>query len=258
MKDKLNVSVGLINSISAQIPFDYYYLNICKPEKLVSVSDNLGLLFSHELTYKTNYEITLNEVSYCNLLCKNDFIPMEVELMKWMIRRDYKTKFYLDKLPAGYNKYPIKDKKNNPEILYTSGIPIGYMNINSDGSETFYVYNHFTFNVKVHYEKNLDKYTIVGFDIIPISINHNIVGYLQNDGIIQNANKNSDKNNSNSKITDIVNKEADIKTIETKSKNSTKGDQRYLQSQGDNSQFLSNHEQNDVLKTNTGIIIFFI
>jgi len=109
---------------------------------------------------------------------------MELELIKWMIRRDYKIKYYLDKLPAGYNLYPLKDKNNNPEIHYTSGVPLGYYVTNAVGSETFYIYNHLTFNVKVHYEKNLDKYTIVGFDIIPISINHQIAGYMVNEGVI--------------------------------------------------------------------------
>lgn len=109
---------------------------------------------------------------------------MELELVKWMIRRDYKVKYYLDKLPAGYNLYPLKDKSNKPEIHYTSGIPLGYYVSNADGSETFYIYNHLTFNVKVHYEKNLDKYTIVGFDIIPVSINHQIAGYMVNNGVI--------------------------------------------------------------------------
>lgn len=111
---------------------------------------------------------------------------MELELVKWMIRREYKVKYYLDKLPAGYNLFPLKDKNNKPEIHYTSGIPLGYYVSNADGTETFYVYNHLTFNVKVHYEKNLDKYTIVGFDIIPVSINHKIVGYMENDGVIVN------------------------------------------------------------------------
>jgi len=129
---------------------------------------------------------------------------MEMELVKWMIRRDYKTKFYLDKLPAGYNLYPLKDKYNNPEIHYTSGIPIGYYVTNVDGSETFYIYNHLSFNVKVHYEKNLDKYTIVGFNVIPISINHQIDGYTNDNGILENKlNNDNEKNENRSLIKDL-------------------------------------------------------
>ncbi len=128
---------------------------------------------------------------------------MDIELIKWMIRREYKTKFYLDKLPSGYNLYPIKDKNDNPEIHYTSGIPLGYFVSYFDGTETFYIYNHFTFNVKVHYEKNLDKYTVVGFDVIPISINHNIAGYMTNDGVITEKNSNNSVNKYESEIKDI-------------------------------------------------------
>ena len=133
-----------MNSITAQIPFDYYYLDICQPDKLVTVSDNIGLLFSHEVTYKSNYEVTLNENSYCNVLCKNNFTPLGVELVKWMIRRDYKVKFYLDMLPAAWNLLPMKDEDGNPEIHYSSGIPIGYLEEDMNKKEQFYIYNHFT------------------------------------------------------------------------------------------------------------------
>jgi hypothetical protein len=191
-----------MNSITTQIPFDYYYLDICKPDKLISESDNIGLLFSHEITYKTNYGITFNEISYCNILCKNQFSPLGIELIKWMIRRNYKVKFYLDKLPGALNMFPFKDKNGKIEILYSSGIPLGYIDLDVNKKEIFYIYNHFTFNVKVHYENNLDKYTIVGFDIIPISINHNISGYMDNNGIItikKNISEIKDLNNKNNR-----------------------------------------------------------
>lgn len=137
---------------------------------------------------------------------------MELELVKWMIRRDFKVKYYLDKLPAGYNLYPLKDKNNNHEIHYSSGIPLGYYVSNPDGSETFYIYNHLTFNVKVHYEKNLDKYTIVGFDIIPISINHQIAGYMVNNGVILDKTDNAKEKGTNSQ------KESGIKDLIGESK----------------------------------------
>ncbi len=183
-----------MNSINTQIPFDYYYLDICKPEKLTTVSDNIGLLFSHENTFKTNYEITLNENSYCKILCKNKFSPLGIELIKWMIRRDYVVKFYLDKLPAGLNIYPLVDEKGSSFIYYSSGIPLGYLTHDENKIETFYINNHFTFNVKVHHEEKLDKYTIVGFDIIPASINHEVFDNNDND----NDNNSIDRNKNNS------------------------------------------------------------
>lgn len=160
-----------------------------------------------------------------------------------MIRRDYKVKFYLDKLPAGYNLYPIKDKNNNPEILYSSGIPLGYMTTNIDGTENFYIYNHFTFNVKVHYEKNLDKYTIVGFDIVPISINHHIKGYMMNDGVIEDKPSNQAQDNSTG---DKSSNESNIKDLETNkaqtNTSSVKGENRIL-SESANEQFLKSSEK---------------
>jgi len=167
---------------------------------------------------------------------------MEIELVKWMIRRDYKVKYYLDKLPAGYNLYPLKDKNNNAEIHYTSGIPLGYYVTNEDGSETFYIYNHLTLNVKVHYEKNLDKYTIVGFDVIPVSINNQIAGYMVNNGVIvdkslegKQAGIISQQAGSSSTIKDLSSEEGkgnnNVRTQESKARNDD--GKRLLISEGD-------------------------
>ena len=202
-----------MNSITTPLPFDYYYLDICQPEKLITVSDNIGLLLSHEITYKTNYEITLNENSYCKILCKNKFSPLGIELIKWMIRRDYVVKFYLDKLPAGLNLFPLIDVNGLSIIQYSSGIPLGYVTHDNNNNETIYIYNHFTFNVKVHYEKKLNKYTIVGFDIIPSTINHEISSKKTNDN-----NSNSYNNTYSKDIIDNIDK------IENDSKN---GGNRY-------------------------------
>jgi transmembrane 9 superfamily protein 2/4 len=93
------------------------------------------------------------------------FPSSEVSLFKWMIDRDYRINFYLDKLPAGLNFTITHD------VHYYSGIPIGYKEYNIDGTFTYILYNHYTFNV--HVNRNNNKYTVVGFHILPLSIRHN-------------------------------------------------------------------------------------
>ena len=83
-----------------------------------------------------------------------------------MIDRDYRTNWYLDKLIAGRYTYKQRDKTVSHRF---EGIPIGV----SDAQEeiiTHYIYNHFTFFVDLYEVPNENKYMIVGFSIMPSSI----------------------------------------------------------------------------------------
>jgi hypothetical protein len=62
---------------------------------------------------------------------------------------------------------------NDSKVTYSDGIPVGKKNYDYEQAiYKYYLYNHFTFNVKIHQEKRYgeDNYAVVGFDIIPTSI----------------------------------------------------------------------------------------
>lgn len=80
-----------------------------------------------------------------------------------MIDREYHVNFYLDQMPAGLNNTAHGDEN----VHYYTGIPIG--NITSLGHV---IYNHYTFNVYYNTNPKDDTYTIVGFNIVPISLNN--------------------------------------------------------------------------------------
>ena len=70
----------------------------------------------------------------------------------------------MDKLPAGLINY---NKENKTTIDYFKGIPLGYME-----NDKFFIYNHLQFHILIN-EINDEKFNVVGFNILPISINHN-------------------------------------------------------------------------------------
>ena len=59
--------------------------------------------------------------------------------------------------------------KNKYEINYFHGIPLGYID---KSNKKYYIYNHLQFHILIN-EIGENKYNIVGFNILPISINYN-------------------------------------------------------------------------------------
>jgi transmembrane 9 superfamily protein 2/4 len=154
-----------MNSIETQIPFSYYYLNISYPDKLEKEDEGLSELFTGDYNYKTNYQVHVNQDEYCKYLDTKIFTQYDTYLFRWMIDRDYRINFNLDKLPAGYNFTQHFD------VHYYSGIPIGFKRQMANETVWSYVlYNHYTFTV--HVNKNNGKYSIVEFYALPLSINH--------------------------------------------------------------------------------------
>jgi transmembrane 9 superfamily protein 2/4 len=171
LNDTLLISVGSMNSIEVQIPFDYYYLNICRPQELIQEPDNLGEILTGDKSYQTNYVFQMGQNEYCRELCSKKFSLYDASLLKWFVSRNYTTSWYVDKLLAGM-KHVVDIEKFNTEVHYLGGIPLGYMETMLDGSLDYKIYNHYTFTILIHSESD-KKFTVVGFNIMPFSIKQN-------------------------------------------------------------------------------------
>jgi transmembrane 9 superfamily protein 2/4 len=101
----------------------------------------------------------------CKYYASKTFGRKEIEQYKWLMDRDYRINFYLDKLPAAHN-YNISD---HSAIHYYAGIPIGQHNVYVEQID-YIIYNHYTFRVSVY--KNNGVYAIVGFSAAALSVQH--------------------------------------------------------------------------------------
>ena len=162
---KLDIIAGSLTSRENIIPYDYKSIKICNSDNLMKAEDTLGEIFTEETWYHTNYEAKTNEAEYCKTLCYNKFTPETISNFKSLIDSNYMTNWYVDKLPAGYLQY---DKISlNSNIKYFQGIPLGYKE-----NGIVYVYNHLQFHILLN-KIDEDKFNVVGFNILPISIKHN-------------------------------------------------------------------------------------
>jgi transmembrane 9 superfamily protein 2/4 len=163
--EPLSIQAGSLSSRRGIIPYGYTRLKICQSQKVIKAEDTLGEILTGEVLYTTDYIANTNEDEFCQVLCYNTFEEKTVKLIKKLIRRRYFTNWIVDKLPAGLILYNEETKQTS--IKYFNGIPLGYI---KDGN--YYIYNHYQFHILLN-KIDEDRYNVVGFNILPISIKHN-------------------------------------------------------------------------------------
>ena len=163
--EQLSIQAGSLSSRRGIIPYGYTRLNICQSQKVIKAEDTLGEILTGEVLYTTGYIANTNEDEFCQTLCYNTFNEKTVNLIKKLIRRRYFTNWIVDKLPAGLLLYNSETKQTS--LKYFNGIPLGYL---KDG--VFYIYNHYQFHILLN-KIDDDRFNVVGFNILPISIKHN-------------------------------------------------------------------------------------
>ena len=165
LSSELQIQAGTLSSIDNVIPFSYAKLKICDTKKIVKVEDTLGEILTGERIFSTGYSARTGNDSYCRILCYNQFDEESLNLIKRLIKGNYFVNWYLDKLPAGFLSYNKETKQTN--IDYFRGIPLGYYLEN----DIYYINNHLQFHILIN-EVSKKKFNVVGFNILPMSIEH--------------------------------------------------------------------------------------
>ena len=163
--EPLSILAGSLSSRRGIIPYGYTRLNICQPQRLVKAEDTLGEILTGEVLYTTDYIANTNEDQFCQILCYNTFEEKTVNLIKKLIKRRYFTNWIVDKLPAGLLLFNKENRQTS--LKYFNGIPLGYID-----NGVFYIYNHYQFHILLN-KIDDDKFNVVGFNIMPISMKHN-------------------------------------------------------------------------------------
>jgi transmembrane 9 superfamily protein 2/4 len=65
------VKVNKLTSIKTQLPYEYYSLNYCKPEKILNSGENLGEVLRGDRIENSPYEVRAISM-LLNAPCKDD------------------------------------------------------------------------------------------------------------------------------------------------------------------------------------------
>lgn len=189
LDEKINIISGMVNSFKTQIPYDLYYIDICAPEDVSLVPSNLGEILLSGKSYHTGYDLKINQSKVCQKLCSKKISKKSYSRLSKLIKNEYFINYFLDYLPVGLAE--TKFETHSKTINYNTGIPIGFIK-----NDEIYINNHYKINVKINEVKinetiqgnkttsnfsnssnsnftTVTRYTIIGFDIEPFSIEMN-------------------------------------------------------------------------------------
>lgn len=175
--DDLQVKVNKLTSIRTQLPYIYYDLPYCKPEKIINNAENLGEVLKGDRIENSPYVFQMRESKLCNLVCKIDKISAEdASKFKEKIDDDYRVNMILDNLPVAI-KRERRDGSSNL-YFYERGFSVGYKlkSTESGKEEKYYLHNHLAFEVLYHLDSETATSRVVGFHVTPHSVHHEYEG----------------------------------------------------------------------------------
>lgn len=165
--DKITVKAIKMTSSHTQLPYEYYSLPFCQPEKGIEYkTENLGEILRGDRISTTAYDVEMKVDYGCRVLCGSPSNPTKFDAaasttLDYRIRSDYYQYFIIDNLPCA-TVFQLKDTK---EVQYEPGFRLGFIH---EGKA--YINNHLNLLLKYHYDQTEDAFRVVGFQVETNSI----------------------------------------------------------------------------------------
>ncbi|XP_031480719.1 transmembrane 9 superfamily member 8-like [Nymphaea colorata] len=170
----LMVKVNKLTSTKTQLPYSYYSLPYCSPEKIVDNTENLGEVLRGDRIENSVYVFNMREPQSCKLACRKVLTAKDAKHFKEKIDDEYHVNMILDNLPV---VVPLKRQDQESATFYQHGFLVG-IKLHERGSteQKYYIHNHLHFTVKYHKGDSVDTARIVGFEVRPYSVKHEYEG----------------------------------------------------------------------------------
>ncbi|KAG4195183.1 hypothetical protein ERO13_A06G097700v2 [Gossypium hirsutum] len=172
--DPLYVKVNKLTSTKTQLPFSYYSLPYCQPERIVDNAENLGEVLRGDRIENSPYEFKMREPRMCNIVCRKVLDKKTAKAFKEKIDDEYRVNMILDNLPL---VVPVRRFNQENGVVYQHGFHVGLKGRYAGSKEEKqFINNHLTFTVKYHKDPHADSARIVGFEVKPFSVKHEYKG----------------------------------------------------------------------------------
>jgi len=161
---EIDVRAVKMTSAHTQLPYEYYSLDLCKPQNGVVeyFSQNIGQIIRGERIVNTPYVVKMDTKAECSVLCKDKKWDAKTsEEVGYRIEHEYFVHLIMDNLPCA-TRFSMPD---TGEVQYEPGYRLGY---HSNGKN--YINNHLKFVLKYHLDEDTKTYRVVGFLIETQSI----------------------------------------------------------------------------------------
>ncbi|XAR53440.1 hypothetical protein NMG60_11021992 [Bertholletia excelsa] len=169
--ETLQVKVNKLYSTKTQLPYDYYFLDYCKPTKIINHAENLGEVLRGDRIENSVYAFKMREEQLCNVACRVKLNNTSADNFKEKIDDDYRVNMILDNLPVAVQQQ--RKEGDRWKIHYERGFRVGFKaKYTGSNSEKYFIYNHLSFKVLYHKDLEAELARIVGFEVTPYSVNH--------------------------------------------------------------------------------------
>lgn len=118
----LNVKVNKLTSIKTQLPYSYYSLPYCRPQKIVDSRENLGEVLRGDRIENSPYVFRMREPELCHVVCRMTLDAKTAKEFKDKIQDDYRVNMILDNLPL---VVPIQRLVREAPPVYQLGFHVG-------------------------------------------------------------------------------------------------------------------------------------
>lgn len=162
--DELQVKVNKLSSTKTQLPYDYYFLDFCKPSKIMNSAENLGEVLRGDRIENSIYTFKMRTDETCRAACLRKLNKETAKNFREKIEDEYRVNMILDNLPVAV---PRQRRDGSPTPSYEHGFRVGLKN-----KDKYYINNHLSFKVMYHPDPETEESRIVGFEVIPSSVKH--------------------------------------------------------------------------------------
>jgi transmembrane 9 superfamily protein 2/4 len=184
--DDLVIYADLVESKKTQVPFEFYDLPTCPAPTLATkrVRKNLGSrLQGHDLK-PAPFSLKVGKDQGCTPLCMVTMGGKKLRWMRKLVERQYRVQLSLDQLPV-----LMRSKELNYAVR---GYPVGFKappSYTGLKTDEFYLYNHLKFTITyLEDAASFQGIRITGFDVHPVSIEHDVEGEITPTTKVQSCN----------------------------------------------------------------------
>ncbi|XP_078165032.1 transmembrane 9 superfamily member 7-like [Carex rostrata] len=163
--DDLLVKVNKLSSTKTQLPYDYYFLDYCKPDEILNSAENLGEVLHGDRIENSVYAFKMRRDEGCKVACRIKPTKESAKNFKEKIDDEYRVNMILDNLPVAV---PRQRRDGSQTPSYEHGYRVGY----KGKDDQYFINNHLSFKVMYHKEELSEESRIVGFEVIPSSVKH--------------------------------------------------------------------------------------
>ncbi|KAF8064568.1 TMN7 [Scenedesmus sp. PABB004] len=165
--DAIFLKVNKLSSTKTQLPYQYYSLPYCRPERIVPFAENLGEVLRGDRIENSLYQIQMRVDEQCKVLCRIESLSeAQADAFVEKIDDDYKVNMILDNLPVAMVKLVVKGDAGGARKAYERGWYVGFKaTVEGQSGVKFFLHNHLRFNILYNRDAATDLSRIVGFEV---------------------------------------------------------------------------------------------